>query len=38
MRSIAPLCNYEKLHSAFRGSGVVNMVPTDYFIFVDLYK
>lgn len=38
MRSIAPLCNYEKTHSAFRGSGVIYFVPTDYFIFVDLYK
>ncbi|MBO5123648.1 MAG: DUF3427 domain-containing protein [Spirochaetaceae bacterium] len=38
MRSLAPLSNYEKIHSSFRGSGVLYNISTDYFIFVDLYK
>ncbi len=38
MRSLASLSNYEKIHSSFRGSGVLYNIPTDYFIFVDLYK
>lgn len=38
MRSIAPLCNYEKIHSSFRGSGLITSAKPQYFIFVDLYK
>lgn len=38
MRSIAPLCNYEKIHSSFRGSGLLTSAKPQYFIFVDLYK
>ena len=37
-RSIAPLCLYEKKHSAFRGSGINYFSDNNYFIFVDLYK
>ena len=38
MRQIAPLCCYEKIHSSFRGSGLITSAKPDYFIFVDLYK
>ena len=38
MRNIAPLCNYEKIHSSFRGSGLLTNAKPQYFIFVDLYK
>lgn len=38
MRNIAPLCNYEKIHSSFRGSGLLTSAKPQYFIFVDLYK
>ena len=38
MRSLAILSNYEKIHSSFRGSGVIYNIPSDYFIFIDLYK
>ena len=38
MQSIAPLCNYEKIHSSFRGSGLLTSAKPQYFIFVDLYK
>lgn len=38
MKSIAPLCNYEKIHSSFRGSGLLTSAKPNYFIFVDLYK
>lgn len=38
MRSVAPLCNYEKIHSSFRGSGLLTSAKPQYFIFVDLYK
>ena len=38
MRNIAPLCNYEKIHSSFRGSGLLTSAKPHYYIFVDLYK
>ena len=38
MKQIAPLCCYEKIHSSFRGSGLITSAKPDYFIFVDLYK
>ena len=38
MRSLALLSNFEKIHSSFRGSGVIYNIPSDYFIFIDLYK
>ena len=38
MRSLAILSNYAKLHSAFRGNGLVNLIKPDYLLFVDLYK
>jgi hypothetical protein len=38
MRQVAPLCCYEKIHSSFRGSGLITSAKPDYFIFVDLYK
>jgi superfamily II DNA or RNA helicase len=38
MRNIAPLCNYERIHSSFRGSGLLTSAKPQYFIFVDLYK
>ena len=38
MRDTAPLTNYEKTHSSFRGQGLITAVKTDYLLFVDLYK
>lgn len=38
MRNIAPLCNYGKIHSSFRGSGLLTSAKPDYYIFIDLYK
>ena len=38
MKQVAPLCCYEKIHSSFRGSGLITSAKPDYFIFVDLYK
>ena len=38
MRQVAPLCLYEKIHSSFRGSGLLTNAKPEYFIFVDLYK
>ncbi|MGL4788491.1 MAG: DUF3427 domain-containing protein, partial [Cetobacterium sp.] len=37
MKDVALICNYEKKHSAFRGSG---LLPNgdDYFLFVELHK
>ncbi|WP_300391090.1 DUF3427 domain-containing protein [Fusobacterium sp.] len=37
MRDVALLCNYEKKHSAFRGSGLLKK-DNNYFIFIDLHK
>ena len=37
IRDIALLCNYEKKHSAFRGSGLLKK-DNDFFLFVDLNK
>lgn len=37
MRDVALLCNYNKKHSAFRGSGLLKK-ESDYFIFIDLHK
>lgn len=37
MRDVALLCNYDKKHSAFRGSGLLKK-ESDYFIFIDLHK
>ena len=38
MRDTAPLTNYEKTHSSFRGQGLITAVKSDYLLFVDLYK
>lgn len=38
MRDTAPLTNYEKIHSSFRGQGLITAVKSDYLLFVDLYK
>lgn len=38
MRSVAPLCNYEKIHSSFRGQGLITAAKPDYFLFVNLHK
>lgn len=38
MRDTAPLTNYEKTHSSFRGQGLITAVKSDYLMFVDLYK
>ena len=38
MKNNALLCNYEKTHSSFRGSGLLSDGHSQYFIFVDLYK
>ena len=38
MRNCALLSNYEKMHSSFRGSGLISNGQSQYFIFVDLYK
>lgn len=38
MRDIALLCGYKKIHSAFRGQGLLTLAPPNYFIFVNLHK
>lgn len=38
MRSVAPLCLYEKIHSSFRGQGLITAAKPDYFLFVNLHK
>lgn len=38
MRSTAPLCLYQKIHSSFRGQGLITSAKPDYFIFVNLHK
>lgn len=37
MKDVALICNYEKKHSAFRGSGLLSN-GNDYFLFVELHK
>lgn len=37
MKDVALLCNYDKKHSAFRGSGLLKK-DSDYFVFIDLHK
>ena len=37
MKDVALLCNYDKKHSAFRGSGLLKK-DKDYFVFIDLHK
>ncbi|MEG0562291.1 MAG: DUF3427 domain-containing protein [Cetobacterium sp.] len=37
MKDVALLCNYDKKHSAFRGSGLLKK-DNDYFVFIDLHK
>lgn len=37
MRDVALLCNYEKKHSAFRGSGLLKN-HNDFFLFIELHK
>ncbi|MBB5226837.1 DUF3427 domain-containing protein [Treponema ruminis] len=38
MRDTALLCNYKKIHSSFRGQGLLTSAKPDYFIFVNLHK
>ena len=38
MRDVALLCNYHKIHSSFRGQGLLTSAKPDYFIFVNLHK
>lgn len=38
MRDTALLCNYTKIHSSFRGQGLITSAKPDYFIFVNLHK
>ena len=38
MRSAAPLCLYQKIHSSFRGQGLITSAYPNYFIFVNLHK
>ena len=38
MRSTAPLCLYTKIHSSFRGQGLITSAYPNYFIFVNLHK
>lgn len=38
MRDLALLSNYEKIHSSFRGQGVLTSAKPDYFLFVNLHK
>ena len=38
MRDLALLCNYKKIHSSFRGQGLLTSAKPDYFIFVNLHK
>lgn len=37
MQDVALLCNYRKIHSSFRGSGLLTY-ENNYFLFVDLHK
>lgn len=38
MRDTALLCRYKKIHSSFRGQGLLTSAKPDYFIFVNLHK
>ncbi len=38
MRDAALLCNYKKIHSSFRGQGLITSAKPDYFLFVNLHK
>lgn len=38
MREIALLCGYKKIHSAFRGQGLLTLDSPNYYIFVNLHK
>lgn len=38
MRDAALLCNYTKIHSSFRGQGLITPSKPDYFLFVNLHK
>ncbi len=38
MRDAALLCNYTKIHSSFRGQGLITSAKPDYFLFVNLHK
>lgn len=38
MRDTALLSNYKKIHSSFRGQGLLTSAKPDYFIFVNLHK
>ncbi|MBR6124558.1 DUF3427 domain-containing protein [Candidatus Saccharibacteria bacterium] len=38
MRDIALLCGYKKVHSAFRGQGLLTLDHPNYYIFVNLHK
>ena len=38
MREVALLCNYEKKHSSFRGSGLITSDKPNYYLFVNLHK
>lgn len=38
MRDTALLCNYKKIHSSFRGQGLITAAKPDYFLFVNLHK
>ena len=38
MRDAALLCDYTKIHSSFRGQGLITSAKPDYFLFVNLHK
>ncbi len=38
MRDLALLCSYKKIHSSFRGQGLITSSKPDYFLFVNLHK
>lgn len=38
MRNTALLCNYSKIHSSFRGQGLITSAKPDFFLFVNLHK
>jgi hypothetical protein len=38
MRDIALLCGYKKVHSAFRGQGLLTLDYPNYYLFVNLHK
>jgi superfamily II DNA or RNA helicase/HKD family nuclease len=38
MRETALLCSYTKIHSSFRGQGLITAAEPDYFMFVNLHK